>query len=534
MRAAFSELSLYTKRFFSAVFLSRISGLGRDLAMAFAFGDHISVAAFFVAFRLSNLLRRLLGEGPFQAAFIPHFEELRLKGPKKANTFFRQLVFLIATFLLILTVLVEITLITLLSFSVFSDAAREIVILTAWLFPAIIFICLYGLNISLLQCCDIFFVPNFAPFICNAFWIAGALFLKQHNPQRAMIILSQFVVVGFIGQWLMTLPLTLKQVSNSFKNWLSFKVPAEVKALFKSFAVSAIGVGALQINAFIDTIFARYADLRGPVYLWYSIRLEQLALAVFGIACINTIVPRLSRAIKKGDLENGKALFALSYKRIMVVMLPCFFAILALGAVAVNLLYGRGHFSTLAISQTVWCLWSYSLGLLPSVMVILFSALFYAHRNFRLPTMTSVFSVFLNIGLNGLFVFGFKWGASSIALATGLSAAFNFWFLQKMAAKDGWKGGFAFARVLQLGLAAGFGFLCVFLGDLFFFNQQLLNLVLGKTVALSRSFSLQLFEFVSLSCFFVGGLIFYTVLFKNRDLQEFFQEFFLKRKSLRE
>ncbi len=534
MRPSFSELSLYTKRFFSAVFLSRLSGLGRDLAMAFAFGDHISVAAFFVAFRLSNLLRRLLGEGPFQAAFIPHFEELRIADPQKANSFFRRLIVLIATFLFVLTIIVEISLILLLSFSFFSEANREIAILTAWLFPAIIFICLYGLNISLLQCCDIFFVPNFAPFVCNVFWIAGALFLKHHNPQQAMITLSQFVVVGFIGQWLMTLPLTLKQVSANFKNWISFKIPTEVKALFKAFAVSAIGVGALQINAFVDTLFARYADLRGPVYLWYSIRLEQLALAVFGIACINTIIPRLSRAIKKGDLENGKALFALSYKRIMVVMLPCFFALLALGAVAVNLLYGRGYFSTLAISQTVICLWSYGLGLLPSVMVILFSALFYAQRNFRLPTLASIISVFLNIGLNGLFVFGFRWGAASIALATSFSALFNFWFLQRRAKRDGWKSEFAFTRVLQIGLAAGFGCLSVFLGNLFFFNQNLLNLVLGKTVVFSHSFSLQLFEFCSLSLFFIGGLLLYTVLFKNQDLREFSQDFFQRKAALKD
>lgn len=88
MSQSTQTLSLYVKRFFSGVMLSRISGLGRDLSMAFAFGDHPSVAAFMIAFRLSNLLRRLVAEGPFQSTFIPYFEQLRVQNNSKAVFFF--------------------------------------------------------------------------------------------------------------------------------------------------------------------------------------------------------------------------------------------------------------------------------------------------------------------------------------------------------------------------------------------------------------------------------------------------------------
>src|SRR4051812_39706440 len=106
----FASVSKGARRFFSGTFLSRMSGMGRDLAMAFAFGDHPSVAAFFVAFRLANLFRRLLGEGPFQSAFIPHFEGLRVEDDKRAHFFFRKLTHLMVLLLITLTLVCELIL----------------------------------------------------------------------------------------------------------------------------------------------------------------------------------------------------------------------------------------------------------------------------------------------------------------------------------------------------------------------------------------------------------------------------------------
>ncbi len=183
-------------------------------------------------------------------------------------------------------------------------------------------------------------------------WIGAAFFLRNKDPALAMPTLAKWIVIGFLGQWLLTLPLTLKHAAAEWKEWFKFHIPKEVKDLAKAFALGAIGVGAMQINGFVDALFARYADIRGPAYLWYSIRLEQLALAIFGIACISAVVPRLSRAIKKNDMPEAQGLFSLSYKRILAVMVPCTFAIIAMGTAAVNLIYGRGHFSEFAIGKT--------------------------------------------------------------------------------------------------------------------------------------------------------------------------------------
>ncbi len=526
------ELSLYTKRFFSGTMLSRISGFLRDLSMAFAFGDHPSVAAFLVAFRLSNLFRRLLGEGPFQSAFIPHFEALRLQDQKRAAFFFRKLTLLMIGILLMITTLSEVTIWLLCSFFNFSVNNEEILILTGYLFPSLIFICLYGLNISLLQCYDSFFIPSFAPFLCNVIWILGAFLLKSLESALAMKILCRFIFIGFFCQWLFTLPLTLKYVSGSFKEWFSFSIPAEIKKLAKSFTFGSIGVGAVQINAFIDSIFARAADLSGPVYLWYSIRLEQLALAIFGIACVSTVVPRLSRAIKSGDLSLANHFYSYSYKRIFNIMIPCSFAIFALGACSINLLYGKGQFSNEGILKTTLCLWSYTLGLFPSTLVILLSSLFYAKDNFKSPTLFSIISIVFNIILNVIFVFGLGLGAISTALATSLSSWINFWLLQRFS-KD-FENHYSLSEILKILASCIAASVITFIAEYSAFQTSTLCLLYQKNYIFIKNFNLQLLSFALLLLVFSVSLWIFAKIFKSKDLLEIFREFSPWKKSLPE
>lgn len=473
-----SNLSLYFKRFFSGTLLSRVSGMVRDLAMAFAFGDHPSVAAFMVAFRFSNLFRRLLGEGPFQSAFIPYFEGLRVQSPEKGLDFFRRLTWTITAFLVCLIGVSEVALYFLTPY--FSPSNREILLLTRWLLPGLLFICLYGVNLSLLHCYDTFFVPSVAPLICNAIWIFGALFLQHVQVESAMIRLSQLIVIGFFGQWLLTLPFVQRYAAFSWKELFRFRISPEIRGLIKLMGFGVIGVGALQINAFVDSLFARHALLQGPVYLWYSIRMQQLALSIFGIACVSTIVPRFSRAVKEGNTELAQSYFAESYKRILLIMIPCTFAIFVLGIPSVNLLFGRGHFSEEAVLQTGYCLFGYGAGLVPATLVILYSALFYAKGDFRTPTWIAIKTVLLNILFNALFVFVFDWKVLSIALSTSISAFFNFWMLKRATEMEA---GFTkvFPCILMSCAAAG----ATLLANHLLFKFQLPRTVIGQLVQMA-------------------------------------------------
>lgn len=422
---AYTQISKYARHFFSGTLLSRVSGMVRDIGMAAMFGDHPSVAAFMVAFRFSHFLRRILGEGALQSIFIPHYEELRLKDEKKANAFFFRLYALLITLLAAIVGIVEGVALT--------TGSSEVAHLFSWMFPSLIFICLYGLNLSLLQCRNSFFSSSIAPFACNAIWILAIfLFAKQDTP-HAMVNLAIFTIIGFIVQWAITLPKTWKVLQEGRQHaegpLLSF--PKEIRTIGKATLFGLIGVTAVQINSFLDMVFARWADLKGPVYLWYAIRLEQLPLALVGFACVYSIVPSLSRLIKAGESEKAKELFFFGYKRIFLLVMPCTFALFALSFASVNLLFGRGNFSPFAVTETTLCLWAYGLSLLPSTLTVYLSSLFYAYGNFRTPTYASIISVGANVLLNALFVFVFHWGAISIALSTSLTALINCWILKK-------------------------------------------------------------------------------------------------------
>lgn len=425
------------RRFFSGMALSRVSGLGRDLMMAYAFGDHPAVAAFIVAFRFANVLRRFFGEGPLQAAFIPQFEGLRGENQESAYLFFRKLTVVIGGIVLLLVGVGQ----GLLTFWKGSEIGH----LTSWMLPSLFFISLYGLNVSFLQCHNRFFVSSMAPFLCNMMWICGAFFLRDREATVAMVGLAKWVFAGFVLQWGITAWQMRKELGRG--KWLSSPLfHGEVKRLAGAFSLGALGVGATQINAFFDALFARAAHLSGPVYLWYANRFYQLALAIFGIAAVNTLVPVLSRAIKKGDHSRAQGIFAFGCQKMSAIMVPMTCAILCLGFGAIHLVFGRGHFSLYAVDQTAQCLSAYGLGLLPATLVMFYAAVLYAEGNFRTSTWISISAVGLNLGLNSLFIFGMGWGPVATAFATSIGAWCNFLALMLIVRKKGftighsWKG----------------------------------------------------------------------------------------------
>ncbi|MCB1082079.1 MAG: murein biosynthesis integral membrane protein MurJ, partial [Chlamydiia bacterium] len=440
------------RRFFSGMMLSRVSGLGRDLSMAYAFGDHPMVAAFIVAFRLANVLRRFFGEGPLQSAFIPQFEGMKKESREEAYAFFRKLTVCVGALVLLIIGVGELGIHS--SLSLWSEKNQEVLVLMKWMLPTLFFISLYGLNVSFLQCHSRFFVSSMAPFLCNAMWIIGALTLKNLPMERAMLGLAKMVLVGFIIQWMVTAFQMLKVMGT--KKWLGGSFfPKEVKTLAKAFSLGAFGVGAMQINSFLDAIFSRCAHISGPVYLWYASRFQQLALAIFGIAAVNTLVPLLSQAIKGKELERARGIFSFGFKKVALLMVPMTFAIGALGFSAIDLVLGRGSFTPYATDQTAQCLIVYGLSLLPSTLVMIDSAVFYAEGDFKTPAYFSLMTVGINGALNSLFVFGLGLGPVSIALATSASAWCNFIGLRWLSKKKGWRGGFAWKEwVYLLGGAA--------------------------------------------------------------------------------
>lgn len=420
------------KRFLTGTAFSRVTGLLRDMAMAAAFGTQESVAAFLVAFRFSHLLRRLFGEGALQSAFIPEFEKLRNEDPHRAFLFFQNLSVTLTIFLCAIIFLVVGGIGLSLAFLDLQWENREILQLTLIMMPSLLFICLYGINASLLQCEKCYLTPSIAPAAFNLAWIAGVGCLYFLPAATAMPWLSCFVIVACICQWGVTLPKTvslLKEEGLLKFGKLSFGLSKDVKTLIKPLCLGIAGVAASQINNAMDSVFARYASLEGPAYLWYAIRIQQLPLALFGIALSGAILPPLARAVKEENLSTFRYYIEFGLKQILILMVPATFGIFLAGEGVVHLLYGHGDFGSSSVSRTYECLWAYGLGLVPMAGTLILAPAFYALKNYRIPAWGSFNSVIINILLNGWLIFGMGYGAVSVALATSFSAFFNLFFL---------------------------------------------------------------------------------------------------------
>ncbi len=412
--------------------------------MAAAFGTQPAVAAFWMSFRFANLLRRLFGEGALHSAFVPHFEQLRLENPAKASRFFYDLSTGVTFLLLVVVVIAEI----ILGFFLIQGGSREVIQLTMLMLPAVVFISLYALNTSFLNCEQSYFLPSFAPTVLNLCWIGATICLWRFPIHEAMRYLAMLLVFAFAFQWIVTLPRVLNLLEFETEKKTEWK---EIFAILRPFLLAIVGVAATQINSALDAIFARIADPEGPAYLWYALRLQQLPLALVGVGMAGALLPPLSRAIQQGDREKTHHFFSLGVRQTIGWMLPTTLAIFMLGLVSVNLVYGHGKFSESAVIETTRCLWAYGAGLIPMSLVLILAASFYARKNYLVPTTVSLCCVALNISLNALFVFGFHLGAVSIAIATSISATLNamlLYFLQKERVE--FKGGVKLAALCLL------------------------------------------------------------------------------------
>ena len=503
IKEGWTHFSSSVRRFSSGVMLSRLTGLGRDLSMAYAFGAHPSVAALLVAFRFAHLLRRLFGEGAVHAAFIPQFERLKQEREESAYHFFRQLTLALAVAVLAVTFLLEFGLGGTLLWASLRINNREVIYLLCWLLPSLLFICLYALNSAFLHCYRSFFLANSAPAACNLIWIGAALSLRSLPPSRAMPILAKWIVGAVAAQWMLTaLPIVWK-MQGKRERWPKERGKKELTIFTRAVAFGIVGVGATQLNSFLDALFSRYSELEGPVYLWYAIRCYHIPIALFGLATVQTLIPPLSRALQQGAFDEGKRLFVFGMRRLAVAMAVLTGGLCAASFPLIDLLFGWGQFSSDAVMKTAACLVAYAAGLFPSVAVVLCAAVYYGEGNFRVPMWFSLGAVAFNAALNALLILGFGLGPVSVAASTSASAWCQFLGLRALLARRGWPLGLELKAALQLGGVIGGALLAaqayqhVFLPSskllAFFASSGIFGVLVGTYGALGRHVGLRQF-----------------------------------------
>lgn len=401
--------------------------------MAYAFGGGAEIAGFMVAFRFANLFRRLLGEGVLQTGFIPVYEQLKVDGARKGALLYRDAVWSVGVVALAMVIGAVFVLQMVGQF--LNPSWKEIADLTAVMLPSLFWISLFGLDAAVLQAEKKTFWAGVAPALFN-FGMLGFAFVAMGS-SNSMRMLSIGVVCSFALQWM----LASWQARESWREalnireWLSPQLfSVDVRRMLGAVGLGVVGIGATQLNSALDAIFARISDPSGPAYLWYAIRLYQLPLALVGIALSSALLPSLVRRNLEGEVE-AKDLLQGVVEKGMELILICAFALIAFAQSGVNLLFGHGHFGPHEVEQTVFCLWAYGIGFVPSALVLLFAQSYYAKRTFAAPVKASLISVAFHVCLNILLVFGFHLGAVSVALSTSSGALLNCYLLSDR----GWK-----------------------------------------------------------------------------------------------
>ena len=433
---SFQAVSRSALKFSAGTFLSRITGMVREQVTAFIFGTSALIAAFMIAYRFALTLRRLLGENALLAGFVPHFEEIHAKSPKDAALFFRDVQYSLIALLLGVLVLIEGTLFIVLHTATLAATTQEILVLTMFITPSLFFLSLYALSSALLQCTKRFFLPALAPALFNVTWIGVVSFVYLTGGESSVMGLAICTLAAFFVQWALLVPSTV----GFLKSFLSMDemrqmrlFSPEFRELFRSITVTMIGLGAIQINGLLDTIFARIASLEGPAFMYYATRLYQLPVSLIGISLSSAILPSLARALEAKEHEHFKRLLTTSLRRAASFTIPMTFALLTLSDSAISFLFYRGNFDANSVFNTTQCLWALGIGLVPATFSLLLAQPFYAQKNYRIPTLASLYSVGINIGLNFIFTLYFEWGAASIAIATSIASAFStIYLLQKM------------------------------------------------------------------------------------------------------
>ncbi len=394
--------------------------------IAMAFGSSTAADAFFVAFRIPNMQRRVLGEGAVASAFIPVFSEtLAQKGQQAAQK-------LTANIFNILLILLSVTSLALFIFSstvitVFAPGFLDdpekfnlTVKLTRWMSPYLFFIGLAAFSMGVLNSLKIFALPAATPILQNISMIVAILIIVPQMDEP-IIGLAVGVLIGGALQVLIQLPTIFKK-GYGWKKHFHIKQPEVIK-IAKLMGPAILGLAVYELNLMVDTLLASTLPEGSISYLYYGNRLVQLPLGVFAVALAVVLLPTLSGHAAKGETKELIKTLSFSIRLILFITIPATIGLIILREPIVNTLWERGEFLYTSTQGTAIALLYYSIGLCAYSGVKIIAPAFYSLQDTKTPAKIGIYSMILNIVLNLILMGPLQHGG--LALATSLSALFN-------------------------------------------------------------------------------------------------------------
>jgi putative peptidoglycan lipid II flippase len=408
--------------------LSRILGFARDAVIARAFGAGSVTDAFFVAFRIPNLLRRMFAEGAFSQAFVPVLAEYKNKRGHEAT---RDLVDRVATLLAL--VLMGITLLGVLAapaivyltapgFSASPEKFALTVELLRITFPYIFFISLVALAGGVLNTYSKFWVPAFTPVLLNvAFIIFVVWFASRFHPPVRTLAWGAFC--GGAVQLLFQLPF-LQRIGLLPRFRWAWRDEG-VRRILRIMGPAIFGVSIGQISLLISTIFASGLRDGSVSWLFYADRLMEFPTGLLGVALGTILLPSLSKYYHASAQQEYSRLLDWGLRLTFLLTLPAAVALALLAVPLIATLFHYGKFSVDDVWMTRQALMAYSLGLMGLIVVKILAPGFYARQNIKTPVKIGLVTLAATQAMNLVFVFALPLQHAGLALATGLGACVN-------------------------------------------------------------------------------------------------------------
>ena len=425
--------------------ISRVLGFVRDVVLARAFGVSGATDAFFVAFRIPNLLRRLFAEGSFAMAFVPVLSEIRKRGEAAelrrlidavAGTLLGVLLLVTAVGVLFAPALVTAFAPGFAQDAVQFDMASGMLRIT---FPYILFIALVAFCAAILNSFDRFAIPALTPVLLNIALISAALWLAP-TFDVPIYALAWAVLVAGVAQLLMQVWALAGMGLIPRPRW-GWK-DSGVRRVVKLMIPTLLGSSAAQINILIDTIIATLITVGSVSWLYYSDRLLEFPLGVFGIALSTVILPTLSRHHAGADREAFSRTLDWALRTAGVIAIP---AAIGLGLAAepiIVTLFGYGEYTAHDVSMTAYSLMGYALGLPAFVAIKVIAPAYFSRQDARTPVRISLYAMGANVIMNVVFVWAMikaGWVAPhmGLALSSSLAAYLNAGLLYAGIRRDG-------------------------------------------------------------------------------------------------
>lgn len=405
--------------------ISRVLGFVRDITIASSLGASFLSDAFFVAFKLPNFLRRLFAEGAFNSAFVPQFAGmLAVDGEEKAKTFASEAM----SYLLMVLIVVAGIFIAAMPWLMyilapgFADDPAKFdltVLLTRITMPYIIFISLVSLLGGILNSSDKFAAVAATPIIMNLCLILVPYFIGPMTPTGAHALAIAVFVAG-VAQWVWLVWFCRRR--GMLPRLVRPRLTPQVKKLLVLIAPAALGAGVAQVNLFIDLIIASQFD-SGVSFLYYADRINELPLAVIGIAVGTALLPMLSRQIREGNREAAYKSQNRAIELALFLSLPAAAAIITIAEPIISVMFERGAFHAADTAATYPALMAFAAGLPAFILIKILGPGFYANEDTKTPFKIATFCILVNLVFNLLLMGPFR--HVGMAMATSIAGWVN-------------------------------------------------------------------------------------------------------------